>query len=191
MILWIAFLGFISAFALGPATFNIIQNLIQKKTWPWKEIFGFMVGDIIYLALALSLINTPLLLGSKIKSVLTLLTVAFLVFYSLKILLKKKAKVETALAESHGFWRSLFITLCNFHLVFIYAGLFAPFASTSGSELLLGAGSYLAAFFVSFISLLWVLQIAQKHLERFLRKIEIIAAYGFLTFSFILSLELL
>ncbi|XGC79327.1 LysE family transporter [Bdellovibrio bacteriovorus] len=191
MILWIAFLGFISAFALGPATFNIIQNLIQKRTWPWKEILGFMLGDIIYLALAISLIHTPLLQESRIKSALTFLTISFLVFYSVKILLKKKETVESALAENYGFWRSLFITLCNFHLVFIYAGLFAPFASRSGNELLWGAGSYLAAFFLSFLGLLWVLQMAQKHLERFLRKIEIIAAYGFLTFSFLLSLELL
>lgn len=190
MIPGIILLGLLSAFAVGPASFSIIQSLIQSKTWPWKAIAGFLLGDIIYISLALSLLKTPLLDNQVIRIVLTLLTVVFLVTYAVRILFAKK-QIEETFSTTHGFWKSLIITLSNFHLIFLYAGIFAPFTHQSAMKLALVVSAYLFAFIASFLTLLWTIQQLRNGLQTFLRKIQVIAAYGFITCSIFLSLELL
>ena len=61
MIIWMSGVGFLSAFALGPASFNIIRNLITKKNWPWPSILGFLLGDLFYIGLALWALQSPVL----------------------------------------------------------------------------------------------------------------------------------
>ncbi|WP_373997508.1 LysE family transporter [Bdellovibrio bacteriovorus] len=195
MILWLMIIGFLSAFALGPASFNIIRSLVRDRSWPWKSIAGFLLGDIVYIALALMLLKSPLLQEAWLKALLTVLTVLCLVLYSVKILFLQKNTDSSFLKEEllirPSFKKSFLLTMANFHLVFIYASLFANVANENGLTLWMGAITYLAAFLVSFILLLFTIRQFKNHLQGFLRKIEVVAACGFLTFSAYLSLGIL
>lgn len=193
MIPWLVFVGFLSAFALGPASFNIIRSLISKRSWPWSSIAGFLLGDLLYITLTLLLLQSPVLQHPGLKIFLTGLTVACLVLYSGKILfpsLKDKDQ-EVVPLQNQGFKNSFLLTISNFHLVLIYAGLFVNLNHENPVSLLLGVFVYFAAFLVTFLALLWGLRFLQDSLKKALRKIEVIAAFGFLTFSVYLSLEIL
>ncbi|WP_413567989.1 LysE family transporter [Bdellovibrio sp. HCB117] len=195
MILGLILLGFLSAFALGPASFNIIRSLVRDRTWPWRSIAGFLCGDVMYIVLALVLLKSPVLREEWLKAVLTILTVLCLVFYSVKVLFSKDTLNSSSFNEDFlmrpSFKKSFLLTMANFHLVFIYAGLFANIANEKGLTLWMGALAYLVAFFVSFILLLFTIQQFKIQLQGFLRKIEVVAACGFLTFSAYLSLGIL
>ncbi len=193
MIFWLIFVGFLSAFALGPASFNIIRSLITQKTWPWASIAGFLLGDLIYIGLAIALLRSPLLQEPWLKTLLTVLTVFCLVIYSGKILLPKRASSDLVKEplSNPSFKQSLLLTLTNFHLVFIYAGLFANLSITANSLLYWGVIAYFTAFILTFLGMLYGLQIFQKSLRNLLRRFEVIAACGFLTFSLYISLEIL
>ncbi|WP_413944753.1 LysE family transporter [Bdellovibrio sp. HCB-162] len=195
MILWLMLVGFLSAFALGPASFNIIRSLINKRTWPWDSIAGFLLGDIFYITLALLLLQSPLLQLTWLKTLLTGLTVASLVLYSGKILFPslkdKDQEVKPSQQQQQGFKSSLLLTLSNFHLVFIYAGLFVNISHSRHFSLFAGVMAYFMAFLVTFFALLWALRSLQSSLKNVLRRIEMVAAFGFLTFSVYLSLEIL
>ncbi|WII71017.1 hypothetical protein QJS83_11145 [Bdellovibrio sp. 22V] len=191
MILWFSGLGFISAFALGPATFNIIRNLIARKAWPWRSIAGFLLGDLIYIAAAVLLLRTSLWQIVWLKALLTSLTVLCLLLYSLKVLFPGKEQQEQpSTVGAPSFRRSFFLTLGNFHLVFIYAGLFVNLTENN-LTMFAGVLAYLSAFIVSFFALLWVLRVFHGSLQQILRKIEVVAACGFLTFSIYLSMGIL
>lgn len=189
MILWMTSVGCLSAFALGPASFSIIRSLLNRRQWPWASIAGFLVGDVIYIALAVALLHSPWLNLPWLKTGLTALTAAALSLYSVKVLWTRPGLAEEQ-AASQGFLRSLMLTLSNFHLVLIYAGLFINLTN-SQSPLWLGVLVYLSAFVASFLGLLWGLRRLQGPLKTFLRKIEVVAACGFLGFSLYLSLEIL
>lgn len=193
MIFWLIFVGFLSAFALGPASFNIIRSLITQKTWPWASIAGFLLGDLIYIGLAIALLRSPLLQEPWLKTLLTVLTVFCLVIYSGKILLPKRASSDLVKEplSNPSFKQSLLLTLTNFHLVFIYAGLFANLSITANSLLYWGVIAYFTAFILTFLGMLYGLQIFQESLRNLLRRLEVIAACGFLTFSLYISLEIL
>lgn len=189
MILWMTSVGCLSAFALGPASFSIIRTLLSRRQWPWASIAGFLVGDLVYIALAVALLQSPWLSLPWLKTALTSLTVIALSLYSVKVLWSRPAE-EAPQVTSQGFLRSLLLTLSNFHLVLIYAGLFVNL-TTSQNPLWLGVLVYLSAFIASFLGLLWGLRRLQGPLRSFLRKIEVVAACGFLGFSLYLSLEIL
>ncbi len=189
MILWMTSIGCLSAFALGPASFSIIRSLLNRRDWPWASIAGFLVGDIIYISLAVVFLSSPWLQHSGLRFALTMLTAGILSLYSVKVLLSRPTP-QLAHKTSQGFIRSLLLTLSNCHLVLIYVGLFMNLTS-SQSPLWLGVLVYLSAFVASFLGLLWVLRHFQGALKTFLRKIEIITACGFLVFSLYLSLETL
>ncbi|KHD88772.1 MAG: hypothetical protein OM95_06470 [Bdellovibrio sp. ArHS] len=192
MILWLISIGFISAFALGPASFNIIRSLVAERSWPWKSIAGFLVGDVIYIGLALALLQSPWLQQEWLRILLTILTVICLILYSAKILLSAKASTSLEGAiRPPSFRKSFLLTMGNFHLVFIYAGLFSNMAAATTSALLIGALSYTLAFLVSFVLLLFVISHFKSHLKQILRHLEVIAACGFLTFSAYLSMGIL
>lgn len=187
MILWMISVGFLSAFALGPASFSIIRSLVSRRTWPWSSIAGFLLGDLIYIVLALVLLQSPWLHQEWLKTLLTGLTALVLSAYSLKVLTSKEP--ATLEIPHMGFKKSLALTLSNFHLVLIYAGLFVHLRDAK--SLWLGAGVYLGTFTLSFLALLWGLKRLQGPIKKFLRKIEIVAACGFFCFSVYLSMEIL
>lgn len=191
MILGLMGVGFLSAFAVGPASFNIIRTLIAKRTWPWSSIGGFLLGDLIYILLALLLIQSPLLQELWLKSLLTILTVICLVLYSGKVLLTTKPAENEATVLIQGFRKNLLLTLSNFHLLFIYAGLFVGFSGDTSDPLWMGVLVYILTFLLSFFIMLFALLFFQKSLKTTLRKIEVLAAFGFITFSVYLSLGML
>ncbi|MEN0057420.1 MAG: LysE family transporter [Bdellovibrio sp.] len=194
MILGLMLVGFLSAFALGPASFNIIRSVLKKRTWPWNSILGFLLGDCFYIVVALLLLQSPLLQQENVKITLTLLTAGILGLYSCKMLLLSPEVTHSQMSQNSepaSFWSSFFLTLGNVHLVLIYAGLFAHWGQQDMSFLLWGVGAYLLTFVISFFGLLALLRFFQTSLKSFLRHIEILAACGFLTFSVYLSLEIL
>lgn len=188
MILWMLSVGFLSAFALGPASFSIIRSLVSRRTWPWSSIAGFLLGDLTYIALAMALLQSPLFHQDWLKTVLTALTAVVLSAYSLKVLLSKEQPASLEIPHL-GFTKSLALTLSNFHLVLIYAGLFVQLRDAK--SLWLGVTAYLLAFVFSFLALLWGLKRLHGPIKKFLRKIEIVAACGFFCFSIYLSMEIL
>ncbi|MBV2168066.1 MAG: LysE family transporter [Bdellovibrio sp.] len=193
MILGLLLVGGLSAFALGPASFNIIRTLISKRTWPWASIAGFLAGDLVYIGLALILLQSALLQMPWLRISLTSLTVLCLMIYSIRILLPKQKLPETFLESfsSPSFKKSFLLTLANFHLVFIYAGLFANLGADGKIAIYSGALAYFIGFLLGFFSLLYGLHFFQSSLRTLLRKMEVVAAFGFLTFSIYLSLEIL
>lgn len=194
MILWMSGVGFLSAFALGPAGFNVVRDLLSKKTWPWGAILGFLLGDLLYIGLALGLVQSPLLHSFWLKNILTLLTVFCLIFYSTKVLFftKEVSGDEQNNEIQQGFIKSLLLTLANFHLVFIYAGLFLTLQQSSiPGTLTFGVLIYASSFVASFLFLLLGLSGFRVYLKTALRKAEVVAACGFLSFSLYLLLEFL
>lgn len=184
-----AIIGALSAFALGPATFNIIRNLINSNRWPWKSIMGFLVADVIYMLLALALLQSPWLKVPFVRTILTALTAITLLLYSLKTFCSNGPANHDDRQTSDRFLGSLSLTLANFHLVLIYAGLFSNLENNQ--DLWWSAGVYLLFFLGAFLFLLWGLEQYQNSLKNVLRKIELTAAYGFLSFSVYLSFAIL
>lgn len=184
-------IGFLSAFALGPAGFNIIRSLLTKKRWPWPAILGFLAGDLIYILLSVLLIKSPLLHHSWLEKTLTMLTVLALLFYAVKVLFltDKEPLHGSVTGSSQGFRQSLLLTLSNFHLVFIYAGIFLSL--TDQASLGFGIFVYVVSFVAGFMGLLLGLRGFEFYLKNILRKIEIFAACGFLSFSIYLILGIL
>lgn len=181
--------GFISAFALGPASFNIIRNLLREKSWPWSAILGFFSADLVYILVAAALLYSPYLHSSSLTAGLTLLTVGMLWLYSLKVFLAANPVSETSAIPQarHGFRQSLLLTLSNFHLILLYTGLFLNLSSQeSESQLALGIGCYFFGFVGGFLGLLSALKAFANYLKTALRKVELFAACGFLGFSFYL-----
>lgn len=191
MIPWMITVGFLSAFALGPASFSIIRSLVSRRQWPWSSIAGFLVGDLIYIVLAMALLQSPLLHEIWLKNLLTALTAGVLLLYSVKVLTSKTNPQQSLEVPAQGFSKSLLLTLSNFHLVLIYAGLFVQLAGQKTAALWMGVGVYVLTFVFSFLGLLWGLKQLHGPLKKLLRKIEIVAACGFLGFSIYLSLEIL
>ncbi|AFY01647.1 hypothetical protein [Bdellovibrio bacteriovorus] len=188
MILWMISVGFLSAFALGPASFSIIRSLVSRRTWPWSSIAGFLLGDVTYILLAMALLKSPLFHQEWLKITLTGMTALVLSAYSLKVLLSKEQPATIEIPHQ-GFTKSLALTLSNFHLVLIYAGLFVHLRDAK--SLWLGVLVYLLTFVVSFLALLWGLKRLHGPIKQFLRKIEIVAACGFFCFSIYLSVGIL
>ncbi|WP_413584426.1 hypothetical protein [Bdellovibrio sp. HCB274] len=188
MILWMTSVGFISAFALGPASFSIIRSLVSLRTWPWSSIAGFLLGDLTYIVLAIFLLQSQILNQLWLRNILTGLTAVMLLGYSLYVLLSSKPREEKAPSQL-GFGKCLTLTLSNFHLVLIYAGLFVHL--NESNSLWLGAAIYSIAFIAGFLTLLWGLKHLHGPLKKFLRNIEIVAACGFFCFSIYLSMEIL
>ena len=186
MILSLIAIGLLSAFALGPASFSIIRQLLADKKWPWAEISGFLMGDIIYIAMSLLLLQSPIVQNSKLKVALTLLTSATLILFSMHLLWKRK-RANPEASSQKGFWGSLFLTLGNFHLVLIYTGLFASLLKGNTPQLVFGASLYALSFCGGFILLLNVLKIFQDALHKILRQLEVVVSFGFICFSFYLS----
>lgn len=192
MISSLIFTGFLSAFAIGPASFNIIRNLITRKSWPWQSIAGFITGDLIYMSLALFSLKFSVVQAPLARIILTLLTITSLVIYSCRILIFQRSapQLEALPDAGQSYKNSLLLTLSNFHLLLIYAGIFINLFPKSASPFL-GVAVYFCTFLLTFLGLLTGLQIFQNSLKQNLRKIEVVAAYGFLSFSFYLSMELL
>lgn len=194
MMLSLILVGLLSAFALGPASFSIIRKMLQGKTLPWAEISGFLMGDVIYIAMSLVLLQSPLMQNSRLKVALTLLTSGTLLAFSLHMLWKrqntatgrpKRSGVETS--SQNGFWGSLLLTLGNFHLVLIYTGLFAGLLHGNLLQVIGGATLYTLSFAGGFILLLIILKNFQATLQKLLRQIEVFVSVGFIFFSFYLS----
>lgn len=178
--------GFISAFALGPASFNIIRDLLREETWPWSAILGFLSADLLYITLAAALLTSPHLHSSGLVTSLTLLTVGALWLYSFKVFLTASPAGETATLgrPRSGFFQSLFLTLSNFHLILLYTGLFLNLSSQKAdAHLTLGIICYVLGFIGGFLGLLSALKAFGNYLKNILRKVEIFAACGFLGLS--------
>lgn len=187
MILALLLIGFLSAFALGPSSFNIIRDLLSRKRWPWKAILGFLLADLVLISLSLVLLRSPWLQNSLSKTVLTLVTVLSLSFYALQILFKSPSLALEAEHESkNSFAKSFLLGLCNVHLVLIYAGLFINVAM-DGDIPFQPALIYFLSFLVSFLSMLWIVRTINAVLAPLLRHLELMAAFGFLLFSAYLS----
>lgn len=188
MILSLILVGLLSSFALGPASFSIIRKMLQEKNFPWAEISGFLMGDVIYIALSLGLLQSSYMQNSRLKVALTLLTSGMLLAFSLNMLWKRKQATASAGASTqNGFWGSLLLTLGNFHLVLIYTGLFAGLLHGNLLQVVGGAILYTLSFAGGFILLLSVLKKFQDTLQRLLRQIEVFVSVGFIFFSFYLS----
>ncbi|MNL14331.1 hypothetical protein D3C87_1352660 [compost metagenome] len=189
MMLSLILVGLLSSFALGPASFSIIRKMLQEKNFPWAEISGFLMGDVIYIAMSLVLLQSPFMQNSRLKVALTLLTSGTLLAFSLHMLWKRQ-KNATASAEAssqNGFWGSLLLTLGNFHLVLIYTGLFAGLLHGNMLQVVGGASLYTLSFAGGFILLLNILKNFQDTLQKILRQIEVFVSVGFIFFSFYLS----
>ncbi len=164
MILGLMGLGALSALAVGPASFNIIRILIAEKTWPWPSILGFLTGDFIYIFLAMALLRTPLLQEQWLKSTLTVLTVICLVVYSSRVLFtnsNNKAQSKNSSEENflkQSFKESFILTLGNFHLLFIYAGIFISFSQSLMYLSMAVCSLIVATFLLSFFILLRLLR---------------------------------
>lgn len=190
MILSLILVGLLSSFALGPASFSIIRKMLQERKFPWAEISGFLMGDVIYIAMSLVLLQSPFMQNSRLKVALTLLTSGTLLAFSLHMLWKRQKNTNTASVEAssqNGFWGSLLLTLGNFHLVLIYTGLFAGLLHGNLLQVVGGAGLYTLSFAGGFILLLNVLKNFQETLQKMLRQIEVFVSVGFIFFSFYLS----
>lgn len=193
MMLSLILVGLLSAFALGPASFSIIRKMLQEKTFPWAEISGFLTGDVIYIALSLVLLQSPLMQNSRLKVALTLLTSGTLLAFSLHMLWKRKQvtgrpkKSDVEASSQNGFWGSLLLTLGNFHLVLIYTGLFAGLLHGNLLQVIGGATLYTLSFAGGFLLLLIILKSFQATLQKLLRQIEVFVSVGFIFFSFYLS----
>lgn len=190
MIAGIILVAILSSFAVGPASFNIIRNLISTERWPWSSIAGFLVGDLAYVGLAIVLLQSPLFRETWLKTFLTTLTAVVLFIYAVRIMTSKEKAVYLEVPAS-GFMKSLFLTLSNFHLILIYAGFFVHFDEPNPGFLFIGVGIYVCAFITGFMLFLWGLQLFRSSLRRFLRKIEFFTACGFLSFSIYLFTEIL
>ncbi len=189
MFVEIALIGALSALALGPASFNIIRSLIHNNRWPWNSILGFLIADVIYMVLALVLLRSPWLQEHAIRTVLTALTAGTLLIYSLKTFVNKSPPTPLNHPKADSFFASLSLTLSNFHLVLIYAGLFSNLKQSQ--NLVQSASVYLGFFLGAFLLLLWGLEQYRESLKTALRKIELTAAYGFLGFAAYLSVTIL
>lgn len=183
-------MGLASSLAVGPASFSIIRNLINHRKWPWRSIAGFLLGDLIYIAVTILFLQTPLVHEAWLRRLLTAMTVAVLLFYSVRVLFLSP-KEQSIEVSPQSFTRSLMLTLANFHLLFIYAGLFMHLSELGWAALWQGISLYLLSFIAGFLGLLWSLKKFHTYLKLILRKIEIIAACGFFGFSIYLSLEIL
>lgn len=194
MILWMIFVAFLSAFAVGPASFSIIRSLVSTKRWPWSSIAGFLLGDVIYIGLAIKFLQSPLFHNEWFKNILTGMTALFLLLYSMQVVVKR-SEIKNLEIPAPGFVKSLLLTLSNFHLLLIYAGFFVHFTDPSPTALWLGVSIYVViyvvTFVVSFIALLGGLLLFQTSLKTLLRKIEIMTACCFLSFSIYLFMEIL
>ncbi|WP_413580616.1 hypothetical protein [Bdellovibrio sp. HCB288] len=188
MILAMFVTGILSAFALGPASFSIIRSLVSRRSWPWSSIAGFLLGDLIYILFATALLRSPLLHLQWFKNLLTVLTALALLIFSVHVIFSKSPTSSIQIPDL-GFRMSLALTLSNFHLVFIYAGLFSHALETN--TLLLGVSIYALTFVASFMALLWSLKRLHGPIKKILRKIEVVAACGFFCFSVYLSMEIL
>ena len=187
MIVGLLLIGFLSAFALGPSSFNIIHSIVSKKTWPWTAIAGFLAADLTLLASSLVLLRSPLLQYPTSKTLLTLITVISLSAYAIQIFLKKPSlALEAADNSKNTFAKSFLLGLCNVHLVLIYAGLFINM-TTEGEIPYQSAILYFGSFLVSFLGLLWIIRSLKELLSPVLRHLELVAAFGFLLFSAYLS----
>jgi hypothetical protein len=187
MILSLILVGLLSSFALGPASFSIIRKMLQEKNFPWAEISGFLMGDVIYIAMSLVLLQSPFMQNSRLKVALTLLTSGTLLAFSLHMLWKRKQTASAEASSQNGFWGSLLLTLGNFHLVLIYTGLFAGLLHGNMLQVVGGAGLYTLSFAGGFILLLNILKNFQDTLQKILRQIEVFVSVGFIFFSFYLS----
>lgn len=187
MILSLILVGLLSSFALGPASFSIIRKMLQERKFPWAEISGFLMGDVIYIAMSLVLLQSPFMQNSRLKVALTLLTSGTLLAFSLHMLWKRNHTASAEASSQNGFWGSLLLTLGNFHLVLIYTGLFAGLLHGNLLQVVGGAGLYTLSFAGGFILLLNVLKKFQDTLQRLLRQIEVFVSVGFIFFSFYLS----
>jgi hypothetical protein len=192
MILSLIFVGLLSSLALGPASFSIIRKMLQEKVFPWAEISGFLMGDVIYIAMSLVLLQSPFMQNSRLKVALTLLTSGTLLAFSLHMLWKRKKtgrqkKSGAGASSQNGFWGSLLLTLGNFHLVLIYTGLFAGLLHGSQLQMVGGASLYTLSFAGGFILFLTILNNFQDALQKILRQIEVFVSVGFIFFSFYLS----
>ena len=190
MIFSLILVGLLSSFALGPASFSIIRKMLQERKFPWAEISGFLMGDVIYIAMSLVLLQSPFMQNSRLKVALTLLTSGTLLAFSLHMLWKRQKNPNTASVEAssqNGFWGSLLLTLGNFHLVLIYTGLFAGLLHGNLLQVVAGATLYTLSFAGGFILLLNVLKNFQETLQKMLRQIEVFVSVGFIFFSFYLS----
>jgi hypothetical protein len=187
MMLSLILVGLLSSFALGPASFSIIRKMLQEKNFPWAEISGFLMGDVIYIAMSLVLLQSPFMQNSKLKVALTLLTSGTLLAFSLHMLWKRKQNASVEASSQNGFWGSLLLTLGNFHLVLIYTGLFAGLLHGNILQVVGGASLYTLSFAGGFILLLNILKNFQDALQKILRQIEVFVSVGFIFFSFYLS----
>ena len=193
MILSLIFVGLLSSLALGPASFSVIRKMLQEKVFPWAEISGFLMGDVIYITMSLVLLQSPFMQNSRLKVALTLLTSGTLLAFSLHMLWKHHKQnghgttsgVEAS--SQKGFWGSLLLTLGNFHLVLIYTGLFAGLLHGSQLQKVAGASLYTLSFAGGFILLLSLIKNFQDALQKILRQIEVFVSVGFIFFSFYLS----
>lgn len=186
MILSVILVGLLSSFALGPASFSIIRKMLQEKVFPWAEISGFLMGDVIYIAMSLMLLQSPFLQNSRLKVALTLLTSGTLLAFSLHMLWKRKTASAEVFSQN-GFWGSLILTLGNFHLVLIYTGLFAGLLHGNTWQVIGGASLYTLSFAGGFFLLLAVLKNFQDALQKILRQIEVFVSVGFIFFSVYLT----
>jgi hypothetical protein len=187
MMLSLILVGLLSSFALGPASFSIIRKMLQEKNFPWAEISGFLMGDVIYIAMSLVLLQSPFMQNSKLKVALTLLTSGTLLAFSLHMLWKRKQNASVEASSQNGFWGSLLLTLGNFHLVLIYTGLFAGLLHGNLLQVVGGASLYTLSFAGGFILLLNILKNFQDALQKILRQVEVFVSVGFIFFSFYLS----
>ncbi len=186
MMVTLVILGFLSALTLGPAGFSIVQKLIQEKRWPWAEISGFFLGDFIYLGLSLLLLQSSLIQKASLKIGLTLATSLVLVLFSISMI-RRETNQSPDSKTRRGFWRSLLLTLGNFHLVLIYTGLFTGVLNGNNQKLFQGAALYAISFALGFLLLLLVLLHFQATFQKLLRRIEILVGYSFIFFSFYLT----
>ena len=151
MILEIIAMGFLSAFALGPASFNIIRLLVTKKKFPWSAILGFLLADLIFILLALYLLRTSFFNEPLVRFVLTLFTAFALTTYALKILLKPESPELPDFHLNPGFRQSFLLSLSNIQLLLIYAGLFSSWSLSLPQIPYSGALFYFLSFYFCFL----------------------------------------
>lgn len=187
MILGLLLLGFLSAFALGPSSFNIIRHLVTRKSWPWMDIVGFLTADLTLIAISLVLLRSPFLQTQASRTVLTLITVGCLSAYALQILLRKNPlPLEASENSKNSFFKSFLLGTSNLHLVLIYAGLFIN-VTMDGDIPYQPVLFYFGSFLFSFFGLLWIIRSLKELFRPVLRQLEVTAAFGFLMFSIYLS----
>jgi threonine/homoserine/homoserine lactone efflux protein len=184
-----AWMGFSSAFFLGPVSFQLIKSLVIKKTIPWSGLVGLIIADVLHLTIVvMSIFYMPVPLG-VLDTWLLIPTILILGYMGFKIILREYSLNES-LEENLSFKVSFISTILNAHILLFYFGLFIS-QKSKGLAAMMSSVSIYFIFFILGISFLmastyWL----RERLSSCFRGISIVLGGSFVLFAMYLSNQL-